>query len=103
VVALFAGAKAFKPTLFIGFAPLAGALMLGFVLLRSILDLADPATSESGSAWLGVTPALVMGVGFMLLGVILMVVWRFIYPKPFFARHLETVAPESAAKAPAAG
>jgi hypothetical protein len=44
-----------------------------------------------------------MGVGFMLLGAILMVVWRFVYPKPFFARHLETVAPESAAKAPAAG
>ena len=103
VIALFAGAKAFKPALFIGFAPLAGALMLGFVLLRSILDLADPSTSESGSAWLGVTPALVMGVGFMLLGVILMVVWRFLYPKPFFARHLETVAPESAAKAPASG
>jgi amino acid transporter len=103
VVALFAGAKAFKPALFIGFAPLAGALMLGFVLLRSILDLADPAVSESGTAWLGVTPALVMGVGFMLLGAILMVVWRFLYPKPFFARHLETVAPEAAAKAPAAG
>jgi len=103
VVALFAGAKAFKPALFIGFAPLAGALMLGFVLLRSILDLADPTTSESGSSWLGVTPALVMGVGFMLLGVVLMFVWRFLHSKPFFARQLETVAPESAAKAPAAG
>jgi hypothetical protein len=44
-----------------------------------------------------------MGVGFMLLGVILMLVWRFLYPKPFFARRRETVAPESAAKAPAAG
>jgi amino acid transporter len=103
VVALFAGARAFKPALFIGFAPLAGALMLGFVLLRSILDLANPATSESGSTWLGVTPALVMGVGFMLLGVVLMVVLRFVYPRPFFARHLETVAPETAAKAPVTG
>jgi amino acid transporter len=103
VVALFAGAKAFKPALFIGFAPLAGGLMLGFVLLRSILDLANPDTSESGSAWLGVTPALVMGIGFMLLGAILMIVWRFLQPRPFFARHLETVAPETAAKAPVAG
>jgi len=103
VVALFAGAKSFKPALFIGLAPLAGALMLGFVLLRSILDLADPSTSESGSAWLGVTPALVMGVGFMLLGVVLMFVWRFLHTKPFFARQLETVDPDSAAKAPAAG
>jgi amino acid transporter len=103
VVALFAGAKAIKPALFIGFAPLAGALLLGFVLLRSILDLANPASSDSGASWLGVTPALVMGVGFMLLGVILMLVWRFLYPKPFFARRRETVAPESAAKAPAAG
>jgi amino acid transporter len=102
-VALFAGARAFKPALFIGFAPLAGALLLGFVLLRSILDLANPDTSESGSAWLGVTPALVMAVGFMLLGVLLMLVWRFITPRPFFARHLETVAPEAAAKAPVAG
>jgi amino acid transporter len=102
VVALFAGARAFKPALFIGFAPLAGALLLGFVLLRSVLDLANPDTSESGSTWLGVTPALVMGVGFMLLGILLMLVWRVLYPKPFFARHLETVAPESAAKAPGA-
>ncbi|MEX1219234.1 MAG: APC family permease [Solirubrobacterales bacterium] len=103
VITLFAGAKAFKPALFIGFAPLTGALLLGFVLVRSVLDLANPGASESGATWLGVTPALVMGVGFMLLGVILMVVWRFLYPKPFFARHLETVAPDSAAKAPAAG
>lgn len=101
LIALFAGARGLKPAIFIGFAPLAGAYLLGFVLVRSIIDLANPALSESGTSWLGVTPALVMGVGFMLAGVIVMFIWRTLHAKPYFARKLETVTPEAASRAPA--
>lgn len=102
VLAILAGARGLKQAIFIGLAPLAGAYLLGFVLVRSVLDLANPDTSSSGDVWLGVTPALVMGVGFMLVGVILMFVWRFISPSPFFARRLETATPEQVEKAPVA-
>ena len=101
-VFLFIGAKAIKPAVFIGFAPLLGALLLGFVLVRSIVDLANPSASDSGEVWFGVTPALVMGVGFMVIGVILMFVWRSLHKLPYFARKLETVPAEAAARAPAA-
>ena len=102
VLAILAGARGLKQAIFIGLAPLAGAYLLGFVLVRSVMDLANPDTSSSGDVWLGVTPALVMGVGFMLVGVILMFVWRFISPGPFFARRLETATPEQIEKAPVA-
>ena len=101
LVTILAGARELKPALFIGLAPLAGAFMLGFVLVRSVLDLANPGTSSSGEVWLGVTPALVMGVGFMLVGVIAMFIWRSLHSKPYFARKLETVTAEAASRAPA--
>ena len=103
LITVLAGARNFKSALFIGVAPLAGAFMLGFVLVRSVLDLANPDTSSSGDVWLGVTPALVMGVGFMLVGVVAMFIWRAVAPRPFFARRPEVVSPEELAKAPAGG
>ena len=99
---LLAGARKLKSVIFIGLAPLTGAFMLGFVLVRSILDLANPDTSSSGEVWLGVTPALVMGVGFMAVGVVAMFLWKAFGHRPFFARKLETVTEEALAKAPAA-
>jgi len=101
-VFLFVGAKSAKPAIFIGFAPLMGALLLGFVLVRSVIDLANPSASDSGEIWLGVTPALVMGVALLVVGVILMFVWRSLHKLPYFARQLETVPAEVAARAPAA-
>ena len=102
LVTVLAGAKKLKSALFIGVAPLTGAFMLGFVLIRSVLDLANPDTSSSGEVWLGVTPALVMGVGFMAVGVVAMFLWRAFGSRPFFARKLETVTSEALAKAPVA-
>ncbi len=40
-----------------------------------MIDLSDPANSESGAGWLGIGPPLVIGVGFMVLGAVLMLVW----------------------------
>ena len=102
LITVLAGARNLKSAIFIGIAPLTGAFMLGFVLIRSVLDLANPDTSSSGEVWLGVTPALVMGVGFMLVGVVAMFIWRSLHSKPYFARKLETVTSEALAKAPVA-
>jgi hypothetical protein len=56
--------------------PLAGAGMLLWLLVLSVRDLADPANSYTGQAWLGVGPPLVIGVGVMAAGAALMLWWR---------------------------
>jgi amino acid transporter len=61
--------------LFAVLAPAAGGVTLTWVLVRSIIDLADPANSESGDAWFGLGPPLVIGLGFMALGGLLMLIW----------------------------
>jgi amino acid transporter len=74
--------------LFAVVAPAAGATILTWVLVRSIIDLADPANAESGQAWLGLGPPLVIGVGFMVLGVVLMILWSR-RERAFFRRPAE--------------
>ena len=49
--------------------------MLTYVLVRSVIDLSDPANSESGNSWFGLGPPLVIGIAFMLLGALLMLWW----------------------------
>ncbi len=60
----------------LGVGPLTGAGMLGWLLVLSVRDLADPDNSYTGQAWLGVGPPLVIGVGVMLAGIGLMLWWR---------------------------
>ncbi|WNV77114.1 APC family permease [Geodermatophilus sp. DSM 44513] len=62
--------------LLIGVGPLTGAGLLVWLLVLSVRDLADPANSYTGQAWLGVGPPLVIGVGTFAVGLVLMVVWR---------------------------
>ena len=77
-----------------GLAPIVGAAMLTLVFVKSCIDLADPANSESGNSWLGLGPPLVIAIGFLLLGIVLMLLqWR-VSPE-FFRRHTE-VAPDGA-------
>ncbi len=91
--------KSARNLFFIGVAPLIGALILTWVLIKSIIDLADPANSESGDSWIGLGPPLVIGVGLLLFGVVLMLIqWR-VRPA-FFTRRPEVVDPEFAASAP---
>ena len=63
---------------FIGLAPLLGAVILTFLLFSAIPGLADPGASYTGSSLLGVGLPFVIGVGTFLVGVVLMVVWRFV-------------------------
>jgi hypothetical protein len=65
-------------------------VILTWLFIKSCIDLADPANSESGDSWLGVGPPLVIGLGFLLLGVVLMLLqWR---ASPEFFRRRPEVA-----------
>jgi amino acid transporter len=67
--------RSLKGLLFAVVAPAVGGVILTWVLVKSIIDLSDPANSESQTSWFGVGPPLVIGIGFMVLGAVLMVVW----------------------------
>jgi amino acid transporter len=45
--------KSVKNLVLIGLAPLLGAIILAWAFVKSIIDLSDPANSESGDSWLG--------------------------------------------------
>jgi amino acid transporter len=62
--------------LLLGVGPLAGAVMLTWLLVLSVRDLAAVGNSYTGQAWLGVGPPLVIGVGVLAAGVVLMLWWR---------------------------
>ncbi len=75
--------------------------MLTYLFVKSCAHFTDPANCESGDSWLGMAPPLVIGGGFILLGVVLMLVTWATRPE-FFKRRPETVSPEIAAAAPGA-
>jgi amino acid transporter len=77
-----------KSFLLIGVGPTLGGLMLTAIFFKSCYDLSKPENSESGDSWFGLGPPLVIGVGFLLLGVVLMLVWRAGH-KEFFQRRPE--------------
>ena len=47
-------------------------MLLGFLFIRSVFDLADPDASYSGGSVLGLGVPLVIGGSFLLLGFVLM-------------------------------
>ena len=80
-------------------APTVRGLALAAVLVKSGIDLADPANSESGDSWLGLGPPLVIAIGFLILGVVLMLLqWR--ANPAFFRRKLKVVGPDGLAVTP---
>jgi hypothetical protein len=66
-------------------------MLLG-IFVKSCYDLSKPENSESGDSWFGLGPPLVIGVGFLLLGVLLMILWSFQHPG-FFRRRPEVADP----------
>jgi amino acid transporter len=83
--------RSLKSFLLIGVGPTLGGLMLTGIFIKSCVDLSKPENSESGSSWLGLGPPLVIGVGFLLLGVVLMFLWNAQHPA-FFRRKPEVAA-----------
>jgi amino acid transporter len=84
---IFHGTKKF---LLLGLFPLLGGLSLTWVLIASLDSLWYPANSESGTSWFGVGPPFILGVGFIVLGIVLMLISSGYY-KAFFSRRRETV------------
>lgn len=88
----------------IGVGPAVGALLLGYLFVEATRALADTGESYSGQEILGLAPPLAIGYGFLLLGVVLMLVWRVVGRERFFERNaFETVDPAVAAGAAPAG
>ena len=83
--------RSVKNFVFMGVLPLLGALGLFWAFGKSAIDLAKPENSESGESWMGLGPPLVIGVGLLLLGIPLMVLWWTQHPE-FFRRKLEIAA-----------
>jgi amino acid transporter len=85
--------KSAKNLLFIGVGPLIGALILGYLFVKSAIDLFDEENSYSGTGLLGMGVPFVIGIGFLLLGLVLLVLWRLGGHERFFGRPaFETVA-----------
>jgi amino acid transporter len=86
--------KSVKNFLFIGVGPLVGAVILGYLFVKSSIDFADPENSYTGQSLLGLGVPFVIGMGFLLLGLVLLVVWRLGGNERFFGRQaFEAVDP----------
>ncbi len=76
-----------------GVLPFLGGLSLAYILVKSIIELYNPANSASGTSWFGIGPPLLITIALMLLGVVLMLLqWR-VSPE-FFRRKAEVPPPE---------
>jgi NADH:ubiquinone oxidoreductase subunit 6 (subunit J) len=85
--------KSVRNLLFVGVAPVVGALMLTYLFVKSLVEWSDPANSASGSSWFGFAPPAVIGVGFLVLGALLLMAWRQHRREPFFGLRRETADP----------
>ncbi len=93
--------RSVKNFLFIGVAPFAGAAILTYLLVKSVIDLADPEASYSGSSVLGIGVPLFIGVAFIGLGLIIMIAWWLAGPKGYFDRKPFEAVPPEVARGPA--
>jgi amino acid transporter len=84
--------RSLKNFVFIGVAPLLGAVGLLWAFWQSAVEFADPENSESGASWFGVGPPLVIGLGMLVVGIPLMIIWWIL--RPAFFRRRPEVAPE---------
>jgi len=85
--------KSFRNFMMAGVFPFLGGLMLLGVFAKSCYDLSKPENSTAGDSWLGLGPPLVIGAGLLLMGPILMLVWRFNGHPEFFRQKTEISPP----------
>jgi amino acid transporter len=89
--------KSVKNFFFIGVGPVTGALILSFLFVRAIDEYRQTGQSYSGSQVFGAAVPVVLGLGLLLLGVVLMLIWRATGHEEFFGRRRKTVDPDVAA------
>jgi amino acid transporter len=77
----------------VGLLPLLGGLILFAILGDSGYEAWSPAGSETGSAWLGISPPLAMALLGLLIGIAILVAQRIVAPEPFFRWKPEVADP----------
>jgi amino acid transporter len=83
--------RSFRNFFMAGFLPFLGGAIMAAIFVKAFIDNKDPSSAYSGG-FLGVGTAVAIGVGLILLGVVLMVIANFVYPK-FFRRKTEVAEP----------
>jgi amino acid transporter len=78
--------------LLVGLGPFTGGAILLFVFVRSCIELGR--ANAGSTTYFGVGSPLVIGLGFLALGVVLMGIWRLAGHSEFFARRPEAAEPE---------
>jgi amino acid transporter len=76
--------------IYAGVLPLAGGLMLTGIFVKAFIDYKEPDSGYS-AAVAGIGAPVVIGIGMLLLGVVLMVISRFVY-RDFFKRKPEVAS-----------
>lgn len=89
--------KSVKNFFFIGVGPLVGGLCLGGLFVKAILEYRKVDDSYSGTSLFGIGMPVVIGVGLLLIGIVLLIVWRLGGHEDFFGRRREIVDPDVAA------
>jgi amino acid transporter len=89
--------KSVKNFFFIGVGPVVGAGMLAYLFVRGIIENNKVDNSYTGNEILGFAVPVALGVGMLIIGVVLMVLWWATGHERFFGRRLETVDPDVAA------
>ena len=75
----------------VGVAPLVGGIMLGAIFVKSCFDLGK---ADAGSTtYFGLGSPLVIGLGFLLLGPVLMLIWWGMGHREFWQRRREVADP----------
>jgi amino acid transporter len=85
--------KTLRNFVFIGLAPLIGALLLTYVFVKALFNFSDIENAYSTSEWLGFAPPAVIGIGMLLIGVVFLFTWRLFKREPFFKRRPEVADP----------
>ncbi len=89
--------KSAKNFFFIGVAPVVGGTILGALFFKAIWEFRKVEDSYSGSELFGAGVPAVQGVGLILVGIALMIVWRLTGHDDYFGRKTEVVDPDVAA------
>ena len=89
-----------KNFIFMGVLPVAGGVALTWAFVQSVINLADPANSNTGVTWFGVSVPLAITIIAFILGVILMIAW-WIRDPSFFRRRPDTFDPDVPSTPPA--
>jgi amino acid transporter len=89
--------KSVKNFFFIGVGPVVGAVVLGYLFVKAIIEYSKAGDSYSGSAVFGIGLPVVIGVGLLIVGFVLMLIWRAGDHEEFFGRKREIVDPDVAA------